>query len=162
VQIVDRGADLPHESRGLFLRVGSLLHEALEELACSGLGLACSGLGLACSGLGLALGSARRARLQALRVAAWARGAAGWCSCGAAGRRVARARRLASRDELHDDEPLALRLEDVPEGHDVRVAAHAAKDLHLARVRGRVGVGARVRLEVGIRVSQAAEAPHLV
>ena len=86
-------------------------------------------------------------------------------------------RRLTSRDELHDDEPLALRLEDVLEGDDVRVAAHAAEDLHLVvRLRVRVGdrlrvgvgarlrveVGARVRVEVGVRVSQAAEDPHLV
>ena len=34
--------------------------------------------------------------------------------------------RVTSRDELHDDEPLALCLEDVLEGHDVRVTPHAA------------------------------------
>ena len=86
-------------------------------------------------------------------------------------------RGVTSRDELHNDEPLALRLEDVLEGDDVRVAAHAAEDLHLVvRLRVRVGdrlrvgvgarlrveVGARARVEVGVRVSQAAEDPHLV
>ena len=47
--------------------------------------------------------------------------------------------RVTSRDELHDDEPLALRLEDVLEGHDVRVTPHAAEDLHLVAHRLSLG-----------------------
>ena len=69
--------------------------------------------------------------------------------------------RVTSRDELHHDEPLALRLEDVLEGHDVRVTPHAAEDLHLVRLRGRVGVGVgvRVRVEVGLGLARRRRTP---
>ena len=148
---MDGGAYLPHESGGLLLRVGPLLHEALEELACSGVGV----------GSGLGLGVAQRARLQVQR--GWRPGRVGLQAGHAglqagvrlglqAGVRVGlQVRRFTSRDELHNDEPLALRLEDVLEGDDVRVAAHAAEDLHLV-VRLRVGIGARVRARVRVRL----------
>eukprot|EP00964_Phaeocystis_antarctica_P130087 scaffold93914_cov41-Phaeocystis_antarctica.AAC.2 len=96
-------------------------------------------------------------------MAAWARGSAAWAR-GAGVRLGLQVRGVTSRDELHDDEPLTLRLEDVLEGDDVRVAPHAAEDLHL--VRARVGAGARGQwsgsgLGLGLGVAKAEEDAHL-